>query len=84
MSRETYFIPYYRLVFAVLYKLAWTESCRHDMAAKWHEKYIEHMEVSLPVVTTVPLKHRRRINAEENANVVAAVWGTLLNASLTI
>ena len=84
MSRETYFIPYYRLVFAVLYKLAWTESCRHDMAAKWHEKYIEHMEVSLPVGTTVPRKHRRRINAEENAKVVAAVWGTLLNASLTI
>ncbi len=38
-----------RLVFAVLYKLAWTESCRHDMAAKWHEKYIEHMEARILV-----------------------------------
>jgi len=32
------------LVFAVLYKLAMTESCKHDMAARWHEKYIEHMQ----------------------------------------
>lgn len=39
-----YSILLHGLVFAVLYKLAWTESCRHDMAAKWHEKYIEHME----------------------------------------
>ena len=33
------------LVFVVLYKMAMTESCKHDMAAKWHEKYIEHMQV---------------------------------------
>ena len=33
----------------MLYKLAWTESCRHDMAAKWHEKYIEHMEARIMV-----------------------------------
>eukprot|EP00092_Neocalanus_flemingeri_P029576 GFUD01032122.1.p1 GENE.GFUD01032122.1~~GFUD01032122.1.p1 ORF type:complete len:685 (-),score=272.26 GFUD01032122.1:168-2222(-) len=32
------------LVFVVLYKMAMTESCKHDMAARWHEKYIEHMQ----------------------------------------
>jgi len=39
-----YSVLLHGLVFAVLYKLALTESCRHDMAAQWHEKYVEHME----------------------------------------
>jgi len=39
-----YSVLLHGLVFAVLYKLVLTESCRHDMAAQWHEKYIEHME----------------------------------------
>jgi len=39
-----YSILLHGLVFAVLYKLAMTESCKHDMAARWHEKYIEHMQ----------------------------------------
>jgi len=39
-----YSVLLHGLVFAVLYKLAMTESCKHDMAARWHEKYIEHME----------------------------------------
>jgi len=39
-----YSVLLHGLVFAVLYKLALTESCRHDMAAQWHEKYIEHMQ----------------------------------------
>jgi len=39
-----YAVLLHGLVFAVLYKLALTESCRHDMAAQWHEKYVEHME----------------------------------------
>jgi len=39
-----YSVLLHGLVFAVLYKLAMTESCRHDMAAQWHEKYIEHMQ----------------------------------------
>ena len=41
-----YSVLLHGLVFAVLYKLASTESCKHDMAARWHEKYIEHMQVS--------------------------------------
>ena len=40
-----YSILLHGLVFMVLYKMAATESCKHDMAAKWHEKYIEHMQV---------------------------------------
>ena len=40
-----YSILLHGLVFIVLYKMAMTESCKHDMAAKWHEKYIEHMQV---------------------------------------
>ena len=40
-----YSVLLHGLVFAVLYKLASTESCKHDMAARWHEKYIEHMQV---------------------------------------
>merc|ERR1712025_993001 len=39
-----YSILLHGLVFIVLYKMAMTESCKHDMAAKWHEKYIEHMQ----------------------------------------
>jgi len=39
-----YSVLLHGLVFAVLYKLVLTESCRHDMAAQWHEKYVEHME----------------------------------------
>jgi len=39
-----YSILLHVLVFIVLYKMAMTESCKHDMAAKWHEKYIEHMQ----------------------------------------
>jgi len=39
-----YSILLHGLVFAVLYKMAMTESCKHDMAARWHEKYIEHMQ----------------------------------------
>lgn len=39
-----YSVLLHGLVFVVLYKLAITSSCRHDMAAQWHEKYIEHME----------------------------------------
>jgi len=39
-----YSVLLHGLVFAVLYKLALTESCKHDMAAQWHEKYIEHMQ----------------------------------------
>jgi len=39
-----YSVLLHGLVFAVLYKLALTESCRHDMAAQWHEKYVQHME----------------------------------------
>jgi len=39
-----YSVLLHGLVFAVLYKLALTESCRHDMAAQWHEKYVDHME----------------------------------------
>ena len=42
-----YSILLHGLVFAVLYKLAMTESCKHDMAARWHEKYIEHMQVKV-------------------------------------
>ena len=41
-----YSILLHVLVFIVLYKMAMTESCKHDMAAKWHEKYIEHMQVT--------------------------------------
>ena len=41
-----YSVLLHGLVFAVLYKLASTESCKHDMAARWHEKYIEHMQVT--------------------------------------
>ena len=41
-----YSVLLHGLVFAVLYKMAMTESCKHDMAARWHEKYIEHMQVS--------------------------------------
>ena len=41
-----YAVLLHGLVFAVLYKLALTESCRHEMGAKWHEKYINHMQVS--------------------------------------
>lgn len=40
-----YSVLLHGLVFIVLYKMAMTESCKHDMAAKWHEKYIEHMQV---------------------------------------
>ena len=40
-----YAVVLHGLVFAVLYKLALTDSCRHDMAARWHEKYLEHMSV---------------------------------------
>ena len=40
-----YSVLLHGLVFVVLYKMAMTESCKHDMAAKWHEKYIEHMQV---------------------------------------
>ena len=40
-----YSILLHGLVFAVLYMMAMTESCKHDMAARWHEKYIEHMQV---------------------------------------
>ena len=29
-------------------------------------------------------QHRRRIKAEEKAKVVAVVWGTYLNATLTV
>ena len=32
----------------------------------------------------MPHNHRRRIKTEEKAKVVAAVWGTYLNATLTI
>ena len=32
----------------------------------------------------VALTHRRRINTEEKEKVVAASWGTYLNAALTI
>jgi len=39
-----YSVLLHGLVFIVLYKMAMTESCKHDMAAKWHEKYIEHMQ----------------------------------------
>ena len=54
-----YSILLHGLVFVVLYKvtyfyneilphsinqMAMNESCKHDMAAKWHEKYIEHMQ----------------------------------------
>jgi len=39
-----YSVLLHGLVFVVLYKMAMTESCKHDMAAKWHEKYIEHMQ----------------------------------------
>jgi len=39
-----YAVLLHGLVFAVLYKLALTESCRHEMGAKWHEKYINHMQ----------------------------------------
>ena len=52
MSKKTarlvvtfYSILLHGLVFAVLYMMAMTESCKHDMAASWHEKYIEHMQV---------------------------------------
>ena len=31
----------------------------------------------------IRLQHRRRINTEEKAKVVAAGWGTYLNAALT-
>ena len=41
-----YSVLLHGLIFVVLYKMAMTESCKHDMAAKWHEKYIEHMQVS--------------------------------------
>jgi len=39
-----YAVLMHGLVFAVLYKLALTDSCRHEMAAEWHEKYIGHMQ----------------------------------------
>ncbi|XP_023340323.1 protein CASP [Eurytemora carolleeae] len=39
-----YAVVLHGLVFAVLYKLALTDSCRHDMAARWHEKYLDHMQ----------------------------------------
>ena len=39
-----YSVLLHGLVFAVLWKLMMTESCKHDMAARWHEKYIEHMQ----------------------------------------
>ena len=45
-----YSILLHGLVFIVLYKMAMTESCKHDMAAKWHEKYIEHMQVRTNIV----------------------------------
>jgi len=39
-----YAVLMHGLVFAVLYKLALTESCKHDMAARWHDKFINHMQ----------------------------------------
>lgn len=51
-----YSILLHGLIFVVLYKMAMTESCKHDMAAKWHEKYIEHMQVRRKHI----VKHRSR------------------------
>ena len=44
MMLTLYSILLHGLVFVVLYKMAMNESCKHDMAAKWHEKFIEHMQ----------------------------------------
>ena len=50
-----YSVLLHGLVFAVLYKLASTESCKHDMAARWHEKYIEHMQVTIQFLLQAPI-----------------------------
>lgn len=44
MMLTLYSILLHGLVFVVCYKMAMNESCKHDMAAKWHEKFIEHMQ----------------------------------------
>ena len=38
-----YTILLHILVFLVLYKLAYTSSCKRDVAQDWHEKFAEHM-----------------------------------------
>ena len=67
-----YSVLLHGLVFAVLYKLASTESCKHDMAARWHEKYIEHMQV-----TTVMFFSRAPLSVNHNSQYCRMFMATL-------
>eukprot|EP00095_Tigriopus_kingsejongensis_P008178 snap_masked-scaffold405_size181423-processed-gene-0.9 protein:Tk08178 transcript:snap_masked-scaffold405_size181423-processed-gene-0.9-mRNA-1 annotation:"protein casp-like" len=49
------------LVFAVLMKLAYTDAYRRDLAAEWHEKYMNHMEDS-GVMGELGFKHPSAIS----------------------
>lgn len=45
LAMFAYSVLLHGLVFLVLSRLAWTDSCRRDNAAEWHEKFMEHMQV---------------------------------------
>ena len=38
-----YSILLHGLGFAIIYNQAMAALCKYDMAARWHEKYIEHI-----------------------------------------